>query len=101
MKQGLPILGCVVFIALLVWSNGLWSQQQPAQTCKDIPARCDKELLLLRGEVDNKRQAIAVLLDANEQWQARAEKAEARLKDLEKTQPPVLPELPVPTTPKD
>jgi len=75
--------------------------QQPPQTCKDNASRCDKELLLLRGEVDNKRQAIAVLLDANEQLQTRAEKAEARLKDLEKPQPTVLPEPPVPAMPKD
>ena|SRR6266478_615984 len=95
---GIVTLGCI--LALLVYNMEV-SAQQPAQTCKDIPSRCDKELLLLRGEVDNKRQAIAVLLDANEQLQTRAEKAEARLKDLEKPHPAVLPEPPVPATPKD
>ena len=75
--------------------------QQPAQTCKEMPARCDKELLLLRGEVDNKRQAIAVLLDANGQLQGRAEKAEARVRDLENAAPVVTPSEPIPadTTP--
>lgn len=76
-------MGLLVLVMVLGWNMFLVAQQ-PAQTCKDIPARCDKELLLLRGEVDNKRQAIAVLLDANEQLQARAEKAETRLKELEK-----------------
>jgi len=90
----------IVLLIILGWNVFLLAQQ-PAQTCKDMPSRCDKELLLLRGEVDNKRQAIAVLLDANEQWQARAEKAESRLKDLEKTQPPVLPEPTLPAIPKD
>ena len=75
--------------------------QQPAQTCKDNAGRCDKELLLLRGEVDNKRQAIAVLLDANEQWQTRAEKAEASLKEQRQDCPPVLSGPLIPATPKD
>ena len=88
----------ILLLLLLVMSV---VAQQPPQTCKDMPARCDKELLLLRGEVDNKRQAIAVLLDANEQWQIRAEKAEARVKDLEKAQPQVLLEPQLPATPKD
>ena len=90
----------LVLLIILGW-NVFILAQQPSQTCKDTPNRCDKELLLLRGEVDNKRQAIAVLLDANEQWQARAEKAEARVKDLEKAHPPVLSEPQLPATPKD
>lgn len=93
-------VGLLVLVIVLGW-NVFLVAQQPAQTCKDMPARCDKELLLLRGEVDNKRQAIAVLLDANEQLQARADKAETRLKDLEKAQPPVLSEPQPPHTSKD
>ena len=96
------MLGFLILVMLVAWDTGLFAQQ-PAQTCKDIPARCDKELLLLRGEVDNKRQAIAVLLDANDQLQARAEKAEAHLKELEKTPAPIPPEpaTSLPAQPKD
>ena len=85
----------VLVVTLMFVGKAMLMAQQPAQTCKDMPTRCDKELLLLRGEVDNKRQAIAVLLDANEQWQARAEKAEAR---LEKLQRATIPNIPAPTT---
>src|SRR6266404_9087214 len=88
------VVGALIVVIVLGW-NAFLLAQQPAQTCKDIPQRCDKELLLLRGEVDNKRQAIAVLLDANEQWQARAEKAEA---SLEKLQRAMIPNIPAPTT---
>lgn len=91
------IVGALLLVIVLGWNVFLLAQQ-PAQTCKDIPARCDKELLLLRGEVDNKRQAIAVLLDANEQLQIRTEKAEAKLKELDKLSTPVPPD---PSLPKD
>jgi hypothetical protein len=96
------LTGVFLILILLAWNTSLLAQQ-PAQTCKDIPTRCDKELLLLRGEVDNKRQAIAVLLDANEQLQTRADKAEAHLKELEKPQAPAPPDTatPLPTQPKD
>ncbi len=40
---------------------------QPARpTCADTPARCDKEVLLLKDEVEQRRQALAALLAANE-----------------------------------
>lgn len=89
------VIGMLV-VALMLICNALLIAQQPAQTCKDIPTRCDKELLLLRGEVDNKRQAIAVLLDANEQLQSRIEKAESRLKELEKLPAALPPDAPPP-----
>jgi len=95
-------LGALIVVIVLGWNVFLLAGQ-PAQTCKDMPVRCDKELLLLRGEVDNKRQAIAVLLDANEQLQARVEKAEASLKELQLTTIPHIPDptTPVPASPKD
>ena len=89
------VLGVFIVLIILGW-NAFLLAQQPAQTCKDMPNRCDKELLLLRGEVDNKRQAIAVLLDANEQLQVRAEKAESSLKELQRA---TIPNIPDPTTP--
>jgi len=91
------VVGALIVVIVLGW-NAFLLAQQPAQTCKDIPQRCDKELLLLRGEVDNKRQAIAVLLDANEQLQSRAEKAESKLKELDKLSTPIPPD---PSSPKD
>jgi len=96
------IIGGLTLVIVLGWNVFLLAQQ-PAQTCKDMPTRCDKELLLLRGEVDNKRQAIAVLLDANDQLQIRVEKAEASLKELKRATIPTIPDptTPVPTPQKD
>jgi len=48
-----------------------------------MPVQCDKELLLLKDELDNKRHVLAGAWAISEAWQARAEKAEARLKELE------------------
>jgi len=99
----MQLIASLLFLVMLVaWNTGLFAQQA-TQTCKDIPARCDKELLLLRGEVDNKRQAIAVLLEANEQLQTRAEKAEASLKELQRATIPTIPDpvTPSPSSQKD
>jgi len=82
----------VLLLAVLLPAVAL-AQQPAPKTCKDTPAQCDKELLMLRDEVDQKRRAMAGIWAIAEEWQARAEQAEAQLKALEP--------VPVPEPKKD
>ncbi len=77
------ILALLLLVMLVAWNTGLVAQQAPPKSCKDMPVQCDKELLLLKDELDNKRHVLAGAWAISEAWQARAEKAEARLKELE------------------
>jgi len=78
---------------LLAWDTGLLAQAPGPKTCKDTPAQCDKELLLLRDEVEQKRRLLAGAWAMAEEWQQRAEQADARVKACEGTPSPPMKEV--------
>ncbi len=81
------------YLVLLILLAAAPAWAQPARpTCAATPGRCDKELLLLKDEVEQRRQALAALLEANEQLEQRAAQAEARVKAREAAAPPAEPE---------
>lgn len=81
----------VMLLALLL-PGPLLAQQLAPKTCKDVPGQCDKEILLLREEVDTKRRLLAAVWAMQDEWQQRAEQAEAKLKALEAVPAPAPPE---------
>src|SRR2546428_388171 len=72
-----------VLLAYVLWAQPVLAQMPlpTPKTCKDTPAQCDKELLLLRDEVEVKRRLLAGAWAISEEWQQRAEQAEAKLKE--------------------
>lgn len=95
-------VGLVMALLCVLWSWPLSlrveAQQPTPKTCKDTPERCDKELTLLRGEVDQKRSAMAALWEQAEALQKRVEQAEAKIKELEATPPTLPPASPEPVS---
>lgn len=71
-----------VMLGLLGLATGLLAQPVAPKTCKETPVQCDKELLLLHDEVDQKRHLLAGAWAIAEEWQQRAEQAEAKLQAL-------------------
>jgi len=78
------LVGCVATLS----GGMLLAQTSVPKTCKDMPVQCDKELLLLKDEIEQKRHVLAGAWAISEAWQARAEKAEARVQELEALQAP-------------